>query len=276
MKLDKRVIIKILTVAVFVVAIGAIMMFIKLNHKPVDPDSLPKYDSPVSVLNIVSSGDVNGGYYKVSVFRKNNNALIVSESNEKADYPVKHQQYTVSSELLDKIEEMFYRNGMIKWPENDDKKHSSSDSVGYTLTFIFGEETTTFSSAKIPNRNNSLSELFSLIQSYEKNDNSEAVLKDVFNENGLNIFNLKNGYIDAEIVNNGSSDKSFPASFELYKSVKGEWEKITPLNDTEDNVFEVKAGTGVPVQFDLNKCGKLEAGEYRIICEENDAEFSIG
>lgn len=276
MKLDKRIIMKILPVAVFAVVIGVIMIFIKLNHKPIDPDSLPKYDSPISVMNIVSSGDINGGYYKVSVFRKNENAIIVSESNEKADYPVKRQQYIVSSELLDKIEEMFYQNGMIKWPENDDKKYSSSDSVGYTLTFIFGEESTSFSSAKIPSRNNTLSEIISLVQSYEKNDNSEAVLKDVFNENGLNIFDLKNGYLDAEIVNNDTSVKPFSASFELYRSENNEWKLMTSSNDPDDSVFEVKAGASVPVQFDLNGYGRLEADEYKIICEDKNAEFSIG
>lgn len=275
MKIDKRLIMKFLPVVLFFVAVGVVMLFIKFNHKPVDTSTLPKYDSPISCVVIESSDDINGGYSKITVNREDDKAIISSAFVEKADYPEKDEKYTVSTEVLDKIEELFYENGMIEWDKNEDRKHASSDTVGYILTFCFGEEKTSFSSLKIPNRNNSLSDIFSIIETYEKNENSDVVLKDVFNEDGLNIFSFKNGYLDAEIVNNEDYDKEFSSLCKLFRSENGEWQPVSLCYDGEYFTYSVPAGSSISVKFNLNYGGKLKAGEYKIVCDSVNAEFSI-
>ncbi|GEM_PF-5956110 len=275
MKPDKRILIKFLPVVMFFVAIGVVMFFVKFNHKPIDPDKLPKYDSPISAFSIESSGDINGGYSKIAVIRNDENAVITSVLCEKSGNPEKIQSYIASSELLNKLEEMFYQNGMIEWDKNENRKYSSSDSVGYNLVFTFGKDETSFSSSKIPSRNSSLSELFSLIESYEKNDNTGVIIKDVFNEDGLNIYNLNNGYLDAEIANNDSTDRSFSTSFELFRNVDDEWVLLEAVSPSEISEFAVPASSSVSVQFDLNAFGKLESGDYKLVCGNANAEFSI-
>lgn len=275
MKFDKRVIKKFLPVILLFVAIGVIMFFVKFNHKPVDPDTLPKYDNPLSEVYIASQGDINGGYSKLTVERSGSLAVILSESVEKEGYPVKKQKYLVSTDVLKEIENMFYQNGMIEWEKRENKKHSSSDLVGYALTFKFGTEFTKFTSKQIPARNNSLSDLFALIDSFEKNENTDVILKDVFVENGMSIFELKNGYLDLAIINGASEDRTALAEFELYKNNNGNWNRINFEYDFEPAKFIVPAGSQVSVQFDLNALGKLEAGEYKIVCGEANAEFSI-
>lgn len=275
MKLDKRVLMKFLPVVLFFVSIGAVMLFIKFNHKPVDPDSLPKYDNPLSEVNIISQGDINGGYSRLIVERSGSLAVILSEFAEKEGYPAKRQRYLVSADVLTEIENMFYQNGMIEWEKREEKKHSSADLVGYSLTFKFGTEFTKFSSKQIPSRNNSLSDLIALIEAYEKNENSDVILKDVFVENGMSIFELKNGYLDSALINGASEDRTALAEYELFKNNNGNWNRINFEYDIEPAKFIVPAGSQASVQFDLNAFGKLEAGEYRIVSGEAFAEFSV-
>lgn len=276
MKIDKRIIIKILPVVIFFVLIGLVMFFIEQEHKPIDPDALPKYDNPISEVSIVSEGDIYGGCSELKVERKGSTAVIVSKVIEKTGYPEKVQKYIVTTEVLDKLEEMFYNQGMIEWEKNDINKFSSSDSVGYTFVFKFGTEFSKFTSSQIPSRNSSLSEILALIEMYETNENSEADIMDIFNEDGLYIYGLKNGYLVAEINNNDSSDVAFSTAFELLKNIDGEWVTVIPFNDYEPTEFVVPALSQILVEFDLNIFGKLESGNYKLSCGKVFAEFSIG
>lgn len=229
---------------------------------------------------VISSSDNNGGYYKLTVIKTADGAMIDSVSRENSEKTAYHRHYDAPAEILTEIEDLFYSMSMHSWNDRAEKRTESYDMQPSEFSFTFGNENVSFNSDKIPKRSGAIASLGAIVEKFSVNENSGLVLKTVKNaENSsseeksvsASAVSFENGYLLAEIFNGGDENISFDPSFRLTKSGSDLFEaEAVPCG----NEF-IKCGTSSEIELDLNACGKLEAGKYIISFAEISFEFEL-
>ncbi len=276
---------KALTVIGVAAAIGVILFFVLSmfsRNNGADTKPVKKYDSPLEYFELVSSDENGGEYFKAEVSTGDDGKVYMKTVRRDApDFPEQHQEYTAEAGIFNKIEELFYSKNIGAWTERKNHDIFGYDDAAYNLKFRFGDEEVFISPENIPDSGYaSIKELISLIYSYKKNENSGISLAEnpeTAEKKPLEIipYDMENGYFVVAIRNNGGENVSFDSSFKAYILSGEEYTELKAVKEISPQSFTVPGGAEITVQLDMNVFGKLEKGEYKIICSGAECKFIL-
>ncbi len=114
-----------------------------------------------------SGGGMRGGYFRKTVNRRNDSAVIRIESAEWYSQNPSVEEYQVSTDVLDELEAVIRKYKMNDWNRKKFTDMFISDGESYSYSFDFDGNTISFSSQYYPEEyGDKLNELESVVKKY--------------------------------------------------------------------------------------------------------------